>query len=375
MNPRRCFGRLAVVLGAIASTLAAPLAQAQPGLAALVPSFKWCQRWTPPLASHISYVRDCNGTMAPGIPIALDDWKCTQSGPIWRIVWWGALLPNQPTAIPPPNRFFIQIWIEDPTNCKPIDFVYHVCVFPKFQYVGTDCLGNRVFRYSAPLPTPFTQVAGTKYWLQISEVEPNQPGVPPVGPRWCWSHHRPIENCPAAEQVCSATGCFTRCPLLDPCDNKEVDLAFCLYRRAIIGTITPVPALPAMATLHLIDPATNRLVESQCVMPMSDGFFDVFVDLAVPDQMPVASGEGDSTRALISVEWVFVAMSCVPIRGGPMILSDGDHDLGLVHLSYGDADADGSVRFRDIIQALATFGENSPMLPTVTTPLPGEEPE
>ena len=375
MNPRRHLHRAAVALGVIVSTLAAPLGQAQPGLTALVPVFKWCQRWTPPLASHISYVRDCVGTMAPGIPIAVDDWKCTQSGPVWRVVWWGALLPNQPTGVPPPTLFFIRVWNEHPLECKPENPIYQVCVPAKFHYQGTDCAGNRVFRYTAGLPTPFIQVAGTKYWLQISEVEMSPAN--PIGPRWCWSAHRPIENCPAARGLQPATGGLPQfaCPIFDPCDQKEDDLAFCLYRRAITFTMTPVPALPAMATMHLIDPATNRLVESQCLMPMPDGFVEFYPELAIPDAMPAADGDGAEARALISVEWVFVAMSCVPIRGGPTTLSDGNHDLGVLQLRYGDADADGSVRFFDILQCLASFGAMPPMLPTANAPPPGEEPQ
>ncbi len=380
MDSRRVISRVAIVVAAISASIFTPLAAAQPALTHLVP-FKWCQKYTPPLASHISYVRDCGGTMVPGIPIALDDWKCTQSGPIWRVVWWGALLPNQPTGIPLPNRFFIQVWLEDPNNpCKPgfSDFVYAVCVTAKFQFVGVDCRNQRVFRYTAPLPTPFTQVAGRKYWLQISEVEPNQPPLNPVGPRWCWSAHRPIELCPATQIVVPAAGGFQYlCPLLDRCDQQEDDLAFCLYRRAITGTLTPVPRIPSVFQASLLHLDTMEIVETQCIIPMDDGFFDVYFDVGeVEPPPPLEEGEAARTSSP-NHYWLWLnGMAAVPTLYPQVImLADGNHELGTWPLTYGDADNDGSVRFADIIKVLASFGAMGPIPPTATAPAPGEEPE
>lgn len=326
-------------------------ASAQPIPALTVNPFKWCQPWSPKLAAQRSGVLDCNGNQFPGIPIALDDWICTKSGPITRVTWWGTVCTPVP-GIPPPTRFYIAIWAHDPTQCKPLQRIYQCCVDANYQRVGLDCVppnGNRVFRYSAKLTCPFTQVAGTHYWLQISEVMITGPNGPIS--RWCWSEHRPINFCPAARRICTAAGgCVIQCPLIDPCDNLESDLAFCLGSRSLVGTVRPSDTLmPHVYQLYLICPNTGEIVEKQCITPAKhDGFIHLYTE--APDGMYLL--------------WIGGMASPGALYPEPIMLQDGmELDLGVWMLSHGNSDADNVVRFMDILVSLANFGEMGPMPP------------
>ncbi len=337
----------AVALGTLCTA-----AQAQPGPIISVNPFKVCQPWAPKWAAQRSSVVDCQGTPFPGVPIAFDDWICTKSGPIQRVTWWGTVC-NPVPGIPPPNRFYIAVWTNDPmpsTCCRPQTKICGGCVEVQGVVVGIDCLGNRVYRYTAKLPCQFTQVAGTHYWLQISEVMIT--GAAGPVPRWCWSEHRNIKNCNAVQGTIPAGGGapVIDCILQDPCDNIESDLAFCLYSRSIIGHVTPAGTLqPQVYNLWLLDPQTGDVVEKQCIKPTwRDGFFDVFVE--APD-------------GLYDV-WVGGMATPGALYPTPIMLEDGtETDLGVWMLVHGNADADLDVDFGDVLRVLSSFGVMGPTPP------------
>ncbi len=345
-----------VALAAVCTTV-----QAQPGPIISVNPFKVCQPWAPKWAAQRSSVLDCQGTPIPGVPIAFDDWICTKSGPIQRVVWWGTVC-NQIAGIPPPSTFYIAVWSNNPQPpvpgcCQPLQKICGGCVQVQGVLVGLDCRGNRVYRYTAKLPCTFSQVAGTHYWLQIAEVAIT--GAAGPTPRWCWSEHRPIKNCNAVQATLAGGAIDIRCPLLDPCDNIESDLAFCLYSRTIIGHVTPAgTAMPQIYHLWLLDAQTGELVEKQCISPeRSGGFFDIFPELPDGDYMV----------------WVGGMATPGALYPTPVHLEDGaETDLGEWMLVHGNADADLDVDFSDVLRVLGSFGEMGPMPPMLEDEQPQE---
>ncbi len=334
---------------AVPLALVCTTASAQPIPSLTINPFKWCQPWAPKLAAQRSAVMDCNGTPIPGYPVALDDWICTKSGPITRVTWWGTECEPIP-GLAPVSRFYIAVWLHDPNTCKPLQRIYQCCVDAKRRRVGIDCVnapnGNRVYQYSAKLTCPFTQVAGTHYWLQISEVQL----TPNIPPRWCWSEHRPIKNCPAAQGICTAAGgCQIVCPLFDVCDMQPSDLAFCLGSRSIVGTITPAGTLtPQVYQLYFICPTTGEIVEKECITPDPTGFFHNYT--AAPDGAYLL--------------WIGGMASPGDLYPAPVMLMDGQElDVGEWRLFHGNSDADVDVDFGDILNSLANFGAMGPMPP------------
>lgn len=353
MNRQWCRMLAAAVSLAVVCTTAV----AQPSLT--INPFKWCQPWAPKLAAQQSTVLNCDGTPIPGVPVAFDDWICTKNGPITRVVWWGTVC-NPIAGIPPPSTFYIAVWSNNPNPpvpgcCSPLQKICGGCVQVTGVVVGLDCRGNRVYKYSAKFPCQFTQAAGTHYWLQISEVLL----TPTIQPRWCWSEHRNIKNCNAVQAIPTAAGVTFRCPLLDPCDNIESDLAFCLYSRSIIGTVTPSNTLmPHIYHLWLLCPQTGEAVEKHCIMPSAiDSFFDVFFE--APDGMYNLWMGGMATPG-----------SMYP---APIMLMDGmELDLGEWRQVHGNSDADLDVDFSDIIKSLSSFGAMGPMPPMAEDEQPQE---
>ena len=338
---RRCFCALSLVTLAAAPALA-QVTSANP--------FKVDQRWVAPLAAHTSIVDNCQGAQVTFAPIAMDDFLCTKNGPLVRIQWWGTM---DNANLPVQRRFFVRIWSDAGTAaCRPAQPLWQNCVDATFQVVGTDCTNRRVFRFSANLPQPwFVQTAGTRYWIQISEVDRgNVAGQAPFSPRpgvvdWRWSAHRSIKMCPALQR--NANGTFVQ-PLLDPCDQQPDDLAFRIFSRAITGTIPGTPGLSiALRNTYSFDlyrPGTTELIESLVIEPNADGSFEAYPE--APDgAYDIRIRGGGSTGLLLPA----------------VQLADGEvQDFGELTLPKGDANFDGRVNFTDITEVLANLGSVAP---------------
>lgn len=182
---------------------------------------KVTQVWTRPYTSHESRVRSCTSP-TPLNRVAMDDWTCPASGPVARITWWGTLTADAQRT----RRFYFAIYTHtSPTSCKPAQKVWQACVTPSASsYVTTDCKQRRVYKFEARFPTPFKQVTGTRYWLQISEAD--EESAQPGKEDFRWSAHRPIVKCRALQRN-NLNVIIT--PLKDECDQKEDDLAFVLW--------------------------------------------------------------------------------------------------------------------------------------------------
>ena len=306
-------------------------------------TWKYAQPWTAPWHSHESVVRDCNGTPVPFSPVAMDDWICTATGPIVRLRWWGT--SPQPNQVP--NRqFLIRIYSGTTASCQPGNLLYSVCVLATNQQVGIDCRDRRVIRFNANLPTPFTQTAGNRYWLQISEVDGvagamQSPTLNAID--FEWSAHRNIKNCNARQRT--PAGVFI-VPLLDDCDMLQDDLSFVLYRSTIIVNVpnplpTTIAGLPQPVYIaEFRKQGTMEKEWSECFTPDDDGSASLQPELA-PGMYQVAIRGGSFRPSFFDI--------FVDVDGNYM------YNLGNVAGGAGDVDGDGDTDFADLTGVLANW--------------------
>jgi hypothetical protein len=261
MNPKRAW-----FVGAVLATLMAAPALAQ----------KVNQPWTAPRGAHESRVVTCTSpNPAAAWRISLDDWICPKTGPMSRVQWWG-IVTSQAQATRP---YYIAIWSHATTGaCGPGAKVYQACVIPSSKYVGTDCNGRRVYRFSASLPQPwFSQQQGQHYWLQVSEIDSNSVQVGAEDFRW--SSHLPIKPAPYCQAVQITGGGVVIQPTPDDCPQPiATDLAFRMFGTTLSGTLTTIHLRsPSVFLLELRSPAGD-LLEQHCVDPNDDGSFEVEID-------------------------------------------------------------------------------------------------
>jgi hypothetical protein len=311
-------------------------------------TWKYQQPWTKPWQAHASVVRDCLGGPVTFAPIAADDWICTASGPIVRVSWWG--VSPQPAQIP--NRPFV-IRIYNDVGCRPANLMYQTCVNASSQPVSVDCRQRRVYRFSANLTPPFTQITGTHYWLQISEADLGTGGAAGTSPTpgaidFQWSAHRNIKNCPALQRT--AAGVFIQ-PLLDVCDQLEEDLSFILYRSAIIVHVpqpfpTGLVGLPRPNFIAEFRNMDGDVVDTQPFTVDDDGSASLHPELA-PGQYRLGIRGMSFRPAFFDI---FIEDPLV--TGGA---ADYFIDLGDVTGGQGDVDGDGDTDFADITGVLANW--------------------
>lgn len=295
-------------------------------------SFKWNQPYTWPLASHESRVFSCD-TPRPLDKIAVDDWICTRTGPIVRVSWWGVLLTSAQYS----KRwsYYIAIYRNRPGTCEPEpEPIYRACVRPDvLRYTGRwDCKQQRVFYFSARLPTPFTQQIEQHYWIQISEADKESARVGAEDFRW--SAHRPILLCPAAQAPP-----FTQ-PILDACDNQPDDLAFRLYRRCIIGHVNLADFAGKRNAILEVRTRDGNVADMMHVQIDEDGDFEADPD--IPDG---------------NYDVVLRIGSALPAVQRNVEFGDGS----VVHVSFfdvffGDIDGDGEVSLFDFGILVRNFG-------------------
>lgn len=326
---------MSMVCGVLASVAVCASASAQ--VAISIP-WKHLQPWTKPYASFPSLVLNCQGQQPTGVGgVCFDDWICGKTGPIVGIWWWGTV--NNPN--PFPTNFYIAFYTDN--GCRPAQLIYQSCVQASNVLVGVDCQQRRVYRFSATFPAPvFSQVQGTHYWVQISEVAP---GGAAVAVNFRWSAHRPQNYCPAVGRT--PAGVFVQ-PLLDPCDNIEEDLAFGLFSKKLIGHLTPIPATaigclscpPAPVYNLELRQADGTLVDSMCIMPDANGDFECYPEAPDGSYEVWIRGMSSKTRKLPAVQ----------MGDGSVI------PLGNIAMPSGDADSDDDIDFGDITRVLANYG-------------------
>jgi hypothetical protein len=115
---------------------------------------------------------------------AADDFLCVDGTPIVRVEWWGAYWnPGEP---PYAEYFVIRIYsdVPGPPFGHPGDLLYEAGV-AEF----TEELDGDVYRYEAPLMTPFEQEAGETYWISIQAVH-----LFFTGGQWGWKECLPEDH-------------------------------------------------------------------------------------------------------------------------------------------------------------------------------------
>lgn len=253
-----------------------------------------------PLGAVESRVQSCaNPVPSPGWLAAFDDFRCDLTGPINHIYWWGVILPENNVA-QLDKRYFISIRVDSGgpcedaagAGCGPASLTHPDtrtwCVDPSWQDTGSlDCLGRRIYRFSASLSPPFEQIQGYHYWVQVSEIddESSTPGVEDFR----WKSTEPFQHCTAV-QASPAAGVICPigddCPTLPPCDltfklsevsingdiliGQIIDPDTLLNPRFFIGQLRPAFA-----------PISSPPIKSVCFKPDTDGKYHL--GLNVPD--------------------------------------------------------------------------------------------
>ena len=178
------------------------------------------QPWDGVHPSFPSHVRSCQQPV-PARWVAMDDWHCDIDGEVRRIDWWGNVISPQQLERP----YYIAIYADD--NCKPGALLYETCVQPKAKFVGFDCEQRRVYRFRTKVPGGFSVAAGERLWLQISAD--SEASVEPGAEVFRWSSRLPQRECFAAAMDDAGN---LVCPLIEPCNQETVDLAFAVLVRA-----------------------------------------------------------------------------------------------------------------------------------------------
>jgi hypothetical protein len=211
------------------------------------------QPWKAPNGAVESRVQTCTSPQ-PMQRIAMDDFQYSATTVIKKIRWWGVVLdPNQAQLN---RRYYIAIWGNStagpcPAPCNPDSVLAFWCLQPTTAYAGLDCLNRTVYRFTVCLPGGgFTALTGTKYWLQISEIDSDSARTGVEDFRWS-GYRDPQEAdhtrlCDAQQR---AAGGAIFCTIGDDCvPPVETDLSYVLYTTCT-GVLLPPVLLPPIAGL------------------------------------------------------------------------------------------------------------------------------
>ena len=130
------------------------------------PDYKWQQLPNPNLSGL--HAHDAIVPPYESVVIA-DDWLCS-GGQVTDIHWWGSY-EALGSGI---NHFHLSIHNDDPAGtCLPLDPEVWGADIPfnsiTEQFTGMySSDGNMIYLYEYILPVPFNQIAGNRYWLDIS---------------------------------------------------------------------------------------------------------------------------------------------------------------------------------------------------------------
>ncbi|HKQ48222.1 MAG TPA: hypothetical protein VJZ71_09155 [Phycisphaerae bacterium] len=262
---------------------------------------KWAQPWHHPDGPvPDTRVQTC-GTPDIVTVIALDDFMCTQTGPITWVTWSGDL-PEGPAQRFRP--FFIRIWNHINTPCTPCGNpgmpLMSWCVVPHSKKIGINCDGKTVWGFWTPLSPAFTQTAGTHYWLQISEIDlptaapPSAGSINPGLVDFRWSTYHPFDSAFDADPLCPAMFLVPPNPGVPvaSCDLGAIcaphlnpagfangpDLAFKLGTTLVAGAIlAPTLPLPPPTVFLAEFRATTggEVLYTDLVEPADDGMYAI----------------------------------------------------------------------------------------------------
>lgn len=172
------------------------------------------QLYDQPLGSHVSTVVSCMHPL-PMPQAAADDFRFQDNYVVNHFRWWGTVSGLQQL-----NRVYYIAIYED-AGCRPGKILFQRCLTPQAVAVAVDCTGRVVYRFTASLAAPLNVPAG-HYWFRVAESDADSVTIGSVD--FQWSAARPIRGCDAGWHDLAGWNS----PLIDPCDGKKEDLAFCL---------------------------------------------------------------------------------------------------------------------------------------------------
>jgi hypothetical protein len=212
-------------------------------LAFAVPS-AWAD-WKPgdPYKMHYPQLPDPTGwdVNATWPKVLADDWRCTETGPVSDIHFWGSYYNDQQVPIESIHLSIHKDIPADPAGgySRPGELLWERDLLPgqwtqrvygqgpqgwydpnTGQYIPNN--HNLIWQYNVdPILDPFIQQVGEIYWLDISVKLP--PGVAPV---WGWKTSREHFNDDAVWTDVDGTAAPFWRELRDPLDGHSLDLAF-----------------------------------------------------------------------------------------------------------------------------------------------------
>jgi len=172
--------------------------------------------------------------------------------PIVAVRWWGSYLQapyeespvgfvvpfdisfhaSVPGPPPSPHPFSLPL-VGTPLSLQQVLAQEHL--------VGLDASGNAVYEYNAFLPTPFPEVAGTEYFIDIDRYLP----LEPVNWRWGWHDAAPGQPPPTLDWAATAAGHN------GPWTTYNIGATAPVYTELAFELMTNIPE-PASAALLLI---------------------------------------------------------------------------------------------------------------------------
>lgn len=177
---------------------------------------QFSQPWTGNMKGFTTRIPNCSTPFgSPGM--AVDDFISASTSNLTVLVYWCNV--STPAQLNKPVH--VAVYRDQPGICFP-DFtanVYSACVVPALtQLAGTDCLGRKVWRCVALLPSGGMTVApGAQYWLQISEDDSSSLNVGVDDFKWCGHVGNVLCNAfqiaPSGVTVNPLTGCGAVCDL------------------------------------------------------------------------------------------------------------------------------------------------------------------
>lgn len=167
-------------------------------------------------ASFVSVVKSC-ATPTPLPLAAADDFHFADNFTVNHFRWWGTVSdPSQLT-----RTYYVAIY--NNANCSPGALVFQACVVPDSAvFQAVDCQGKNVYNFFVGLPAPLMLAPG-HYWFRVAECDEDSINVGQVD--FQWSGRRPIVGCNAGQHDSFLNWLS---PLVDPCDQGDDDLAFCV---------------------------------------------------------------------------------------------------------------------------------------------------
>ncbi|MDY0745765.1 PEP-CTERM sorting domain-containing protein [Paucibacter sp. R3-3] len=117
---------------------------------------------------------------APGQFLQYDDFVVSTNSTVTSVTWWGADLAElMPGYTVNPTSFTVSIFADNGNNAPGTELSVTTIGNSGNATVVGDLLGLSLFQYSGSLSTPFTAVAGTKYWIGITDPTDND--------NWYWA--------------------------------------------------------------------------------------------------------------------------------------------------------------------------------------------